>query len=52
MWRQNPVCKLVGIALIVVGSLILFARVLPAAFWWFCVGGAMVALGVWLLIRH
>ena len=51
MCRRNPVAKLVGVVMIVVGAIILFARVLPAGFWWFCVGAALVVGGVGLLCR-
>ena len=28
---------------------IILALVLPAGFWWFALGGALIAAGVWLL---
>ena len=43
--------KLVGILMAAVGALILFARVLPAGFWWFCVGTALLAGGLCLITR-
>lgn len=50
MWKGgNPVAKIVAIFMIAVGAIILFARVLPAGFWWFCVGAALVAGGIFLL---
>ena len=48
---HHPLLKLIGIAMIFVGMLILFARVLPAGFWWFCVGAGLVAGGVCLVMR-
>ena len=44
--------KLAAIVMIAVGALILFARVLPAGFWWFCVGAGLVAGGVCLLTHR
>ena len=52
MRRCNPVLKLVGGAMILVGALILFARVLPPGFWWFCVGVSLVAGGICLLRKR
>ena len=49
MYGPNPIRKLVGVAMVAVGLLILFARVLPAGFWWFCVGAGLVAGGICLL---
>ena len=37
------------IACVVTGVLIILALVLPAGFWWFALGGALIAAGVWLL---
>ena len=51
MRRRNPVAAIVGVLMIVTGSLILFARVLPAGFWWFCVGAGLVLGGIALLTR-
>lgn len=51
MCRRNPILTIIGISLIVVGALILFARVLPSGFWWFCVGVGLVAGGICLLGR-
>ena len=51
MRRRNPIVLIVGISMIVVGALILFARVLPAGFWWFCVGVGLIAGGICLLGR-
>ena len=28
---------------------LILALVLPAGFWWFALGGALIAAGVWLL---
>lgn len=52
MRRRNPIVTVVAIAMIVVGALILFARVLPAGFWWFCVGVGLIAGGIALLCRR
>ena len=52
MRRRNPVVTIVGVIMVVVGALILFARVLPAGFWWFCVGTGLVAGGIALLCRR
>ena len=51
MRRRNPVVTIVGILMVAVGALILFARVLPPGFWWFCVGAGLVAGGLFLLTR-
>ena len=51
MGHHNPILGTVGIVLIIMGALILFARVFPPGFWWFCVGTALVAAGVCLLRR-
>ena len=48
---HHPLLKLIGIVMIFVGMLILFARVLPAGFWWFCVGAGLVAGGVCLVMK-
>ena len=29
--------------------IIILALVLPAGFWWFALGGALIAAGIWLL---
>ena len=50
--RRNPVVTLVAALMISVGALILFARVLPPGFWWFCVGAGLVAGGVALICRR
>lgn len=42
---------LIGGALIGLGALILFARVLPPGFWWFCVGAALVAAGLLVIFK-
>lgn len=34
---------------VVAGVFIILALVLPAGFWWFALGGALIAAGVWLL---
>ena len=37
MFRRRGIC------------FIILALVLPAGFWWFALGGALIAAGVWLL---
>ena len=49
MRKKNPILKLIGILMISVGALLLFARVLPPGFWWFCVGVSLIAGGICLL---
>ena len=43
---------LVAVLMIAVGALILFARVLPAGFWWFCVGAGLIAGGIALICKR
>lgn len=31
------------------GMMIILGMVLPKAFWWFLLGAALIAVGVWLL---
>ena len=52
MRRRNPIAAIVGVLMIVTGALILFARVLPAGFWWFCVGAGLLAGGIALLTKR
>ena len=52
MRRRNPVITVLGVVMVAVGALILFARVLPAGFWWFCVGAGLVLGGLFLLTRR
>lgn len=52
MRRRNPVAAVVGVLMIVTGALILFARVLPAGFWWFCVGAGLLIGGIALLTKR
>ena len=51
MRRRNPIVTMIAVIMIAVGALILFARVLPAGFWWFCVGVGLVAGGIALLTK-
>ena len=51
MRRRNPIVTIIAVIMIVVGALILFARVLPAGFWWFCVGAGLIVGGVCLLTK-
>lgn len=43
------ICFWIGIACVVAGVFIILALVLPAGFWLFALGGALIAAGVWLL---
>jgi len=52
MRGHNPLQKIVGIVMLTLGLLILFARVLPDGFWWFCVGAGLTVGGFLLLTRH
>ena len=52
MRRPNPIRALVGGLMLAAGLLILFARVLPPGFWWFCVGASLTAGGLCLLTRR
>ncbi len=52
MRGHNPLQKIVGIVMLSLGLLILFARVLPDGFWWFCVGAGLTVGGFLLLTRH
>ena len=49
MFRRRGICFWIGIACVVTGVFIILALVLPAGFWWFALGGALIAAGVWLL---
>ena len=49
MFRRRGICFWIGIACVVAGVFIILALVLPAGFWWFALGGARIAAGVWLL---
>ncbi|MBQ2618746.1 MAG: hypothetical protein IJF88_07565 [Oscillospiraceae bacterium] len=52
MRGHNPLQKIVGGVMLGLGLLILFARVLPDGFWWFCVGAGLTVGGFLLLTRH
>ncbi len=45
MRRGWPFGVLIGFLMIVLGVLILFAMLLPAGFWWFLFGVALIAGG-------
>ena len=47
MFRRRGICFWIGIACVVAGVFIILA--LPAGFWWFALGGALIAAGIWLL---
>ena len=49
MFRRRGICFWIGIACVVAGVFISLALVLPAGFWWFVLGGALIAAGIWLL---
>lgn len=46
--RGKGGCAL-GIISIAAGALIILAMVLPSGFWWFILGGALIAVGLCLL---
>lgn len=43
MFRRRGIGFWIGIACMVTGVLIILALVLPAGFWWFALGGALIA---------
>ncbi len=43
--------NLLGLILIAAGATILLAMVLPAGFWWFILGMALIVCGCWLCRR-
>ena len=43
--RRGKPCGLVGVLLIILGVLIVFAMVLPPGFWWFVLGVGLIAAG-------
>ena len=43
--------KLPGIVLAGTGLMIILAMLLPTSFWWFALGLALIALGIWILKR-
>jgi uncharacterized membrane protein HdeD (DUF308 family) len=45
MRRGRPIGALCGFLMIVLGVLILFAMLLPAGFWWFMFGVALIVSG-------
>ena len=45
MRRGRPLGALIGFLMIVLGVLILFTMLLPAGFWWFMFGVALIACG-------
>lgn len=46
--RGKGGCAL-GIVSIIIGVLIILGMVLPSGFWWFILGGALIAAGLCLL---
>ena len=49
--RRGPCPPWLGLALILVGTLIILSMVLPKNFWWFILGCTMIGAGVYLLRR-
>ena len=47
MYNRRRIRCLLGIFCIVVGILIILRMILPAGFWWFILGVALIAAGVW-----
>lgn len=45
MRNRRPFHGLLGFLLIVLGVLIILAMMLPAGFWWFLIGVALIACG-------
>ena len=45
MRKWRPLGAAIGFVMIVLGVLILFAMLLPAGFWWFMFGVALIASG-------
>lgn len=45
MRRWRPAGAVLGFLMIVLGVLIVFAMLLPAGFWWFLLGVALIACG-------
>lgn len=43
--------KMPGLVIAGAGLFIILAMILPTAFWWFVLGLALIALGVWLMKR-
>lgn len=43
---RRPLPNTVGVILITLGIIILLALVLPSGFWWFVLGMALIALGI------
>lgn len=49
MGRRRRPNWMLGMICILVGLFIILGMILPKAFWWFLLGVALVAVGVWLL---
>ena len=52
MRRGKPFGGLIGFLMIVVGVLIILAMMLPAGFWWFIFGAALIVCGFCCANRH
>ena len=49
MGRGRRRGNLLGLVCIAVGTAIILGMILPKAFWWFFLGAALIAVGIWLL---
>ena len=52
MRRGRPFGGLPGFLMIVIGVLILLAMLLPASFWWFIIGVALIACGFYCVNKR
>lgn len=49
MSRRRRPTVMFGLICILAGGMIILGMILPKAFWWFLLGVALIAFGVWLL---
>ena len=49
MGRGRLRWSLPGLVCIALGAVIILGMILPKAFWWFLLGAALIALGVYLI---
>ncbi len=47
MRRRHERGNVIGYAAIGIGVLILLSLILPRGFWWFALGAALIAFGIW-----
>lgn len=47
MYKWRRIRCILGVLCIVIGILIILSMVLPSGFWWFGLGIALIAAGVW-----